>query len=263
MSKKQVRNLLMQKFEARHVDAAIKHCVAAAEKYIEEDWDGVALKAGKFVEAITKALMVFCGKSSPSNTRKFKAGVELRALEGLGSYSDVVRIVIPKACVFIYEVVNNRGGRHDAGDVDANEMDTKVIIPLTSWILAEMVRFCSVGGDIKAAMNLIGELTNKMYPYFEDIDGRSYVNIANVGAADVALLLLYKAYPKRVMRQDLVESIQRHGAGTNAANVAVHRLKNVVDDAGGDWKLRGLGRERAEALLKKLQSRPVKKASRR
>ena len=159
MSDKQVRPLLTQHFDARHVDATLKHFKDATDKYGREEWDTVALKAGKFVEAATKALMVYCEKVLPA-TRKFKASNELKALENAqinGSTApDTIRIVIPKACMFIYEVVNNRGGRHDAGDIDANSMDAKTIIPLMSWVLAEMVRFCSKGGDINSAMALIG-----------------------------------------------------------------------------------------------------------
>lgn len=254
MSDKPTKIILVEKFESRHIDACLKHFVAAIEKYIAEDWDGVALKAGKFVEAVTKALMIFCGKTLPA-ARRFSAGNELRQLEQMAAYPDVIRIVIPKACIFIYEVVNNRGGRHDAGEIDANEMDAKVIIPLMSWVLAEMVRFCSIGGDTVAAMSLIDELTNKIYPYFENIDGRSYVNIDKLSGADIALLLLYSSYPKRINRQALIDLVKRHGVAKNTANVAVHRLKNVVDDHNGEWKLRGLGRERAESLLKKLQLR--------
>jgi hypothetical protein len=172
MNDKQVRALLVQKFEARHIDASLKHFVAAREKYIEEDWDGVALKAGKFVEAVTKALMIGCGKTVPTG-RHFQAGKELRQLEPLATYPDVLRIVIPKACIFIYEIVNNRGGRHDATDIDANAMDATVVIPLMSWVLGEMVRFCSAGGDTDGAMTVIEELTHKLYPYFENIDGRT------------------------------------------------------------------------------------------
>jgi len=251
MSDKQVRALLVQKFEPRHIDACLRYFVAATEKYVGEDWDGVSLKAGKFVEAVTKVLMISCGKTVSAG-RHFKAGNELRQLEPLATYPDVLRIVIPKACIFIYEIVSNRGGRHDATDIDANAMDAAVVIPLMSWVLAEMVRFCSTGGDADAAMVLIEELTNKLYPYFENVDGRTYVNVDKVKASELALLLLYESYPKRTKRQDLVEAVTRHGSSASAANTAVHRLKNVVDDDNGQWKLRGTGRQKAEDLLRRL-----------
>ena len=251
MSEHLVRALLVKEFESRHVDACLKHFVAATEKFIAEDWDAVALKAGKFVEATTKCLMIRCGKTPPA-ARKFSAGQELRQLEQLGTMPDVLRIVIPKACIFVYEIVNNRGGRHDAGDVDANAMDATVVMPILSWVLAELVRFSSAGGDTRSAATLIEELTRKVAPFFEDIDGRTYVNRSRVKVSDLALLLLYSSYPRRMKRQDLVDSVRRHGSSASAATTAVHRLKTSVDDDSGQWKLRGIGRQRAEEVLRKL-----------
>ncbi len=251
MTNSEVRKLLAQKFVAKHVDACLVHFIAASEKFAGDDWDGVALKAGKFVEAVTKALVLYCGKSLPSNSRQFKAGNELRQLEQTnGQYGDIVRIVIPKACTFVYEIVNNRGGRHDAGEIDANEMDAKVVLPMIQWILAELVRFSSLGGDTKTAMDLIEGVTNKVHPFFEKIDGRTYVNIDNLSAPDIGMFLLYKAYPRRVARRDLVDGIVRHGASSSAAAMAVSRLKKLVDDDNGNLKLRANGRQKSESLLK-------------
>jgi hypothetical protein len=250
-----VKDLLVKKFDPRHVDASLKHYSAAIEKYVLRDWDGVSLKAGKFVESITKALMVFCGKTIGSS-RQFKAGHELRQLEGLNSasFSDVVRIVIPKACIYVYEVVNNRGGRHDAHDIDANEMDAKAVVPIISWVLAEMVRFCSTGADTETAAALIDGLTNKKYPYFENVDGRPYVNIRGLRPKQIALLLLYFLYPKRLNRQELTSAIKRHGVSVSAAKTAVHRLQRVVDDDNGAWKLRGIGIQEADEILKSVHN---------
>ncbi len=245
----QAKGILTKKFDARHIEASLRHFSAAVEKYAVQDWDGVALKAGKFVESITKALVVHCGKAVGS-PRQFKAGNELRQLEGASAYSDVVRIVIPKACITVYEVVNNRGGRHDAHDIDANEMDAKVVIPIISWVLAELVRFCSTTADTASATTLIEELTNKTYPYFEEIDGRPYVNIKGLKAGEIALLLLYSLYPRRIGRQELVGLVTRHGISKSTAQTAVHRLKHLVDDNDGEWKLRGIGRQDADTLLR-------------
>jgi len=254
-SANQAKALLVNEFDGRHIDSSLKHFSAAIEKYAIRDWDGVALKAGKFVESITKALMIRCGKTV-STPRHLKVGQELRQLESLSSttYPDTLRIVIPKACVFVYEVVNNRGGRHDAHDVDANEMDTKAVVLSISWVLAEMVRFCGKTDTVTAAA-LIDELANKTYPYFENIDGRSYVNIKGLKPGELALLLLYSLYPRRVNRQELVGLVKRHGVANGAANTAVHRLKHLIDDDDGNWKLRGVGRQEADALLKKVPGR--------
>ena len=157
--------------------------------------------------------------------------------------------------MFVYEVVNNRGGRHDPTDIDANAMDMTAIIPMMSWILAEMVRFCSSGADTVEAMALIEELTDKLYPLFEHIDGRTYVSTSKLKPGQLALLLLYDAYPKRLKRQNLVLAVQRHGTKASTAQVAVHRLKDMVDDRDGEWKLRGTGREAAEEILRQHRGR--------
>jgi hypothetical protein len=144
---------------------------------------------------------------------------------------------------------------HDADSYDANEMDAKVVVPTISWVLAELVRFCSVGGDTAAAEAMIAELTEKKYPYFEEIDGRPYVNIKGLKPGEIALLLLYRTYPKRISRAELAAQVVRHGTSKSAAETAVHRLKTIVDDSDGRWVLRGLGRMRADALLQKIATR--------
>lgn len=248
-SSKSASALLRTQFRAVHVDAALKHFTAAIEKLVAGDWEGTSQKAGKFVEAVTKALMLYCGKTI-ENPRKFSAGRELQQLQHAGAYDDAIRLAIPRAGIFVYDIVSNRGGRHDSHGLDANEMDATTVVPVISWMLAEMVRFCS-GSDAKTAMELIKELSTKTYPYFEEIDGRRYVNLdGNPG--EIALLLMYSIYPRRLRRQELVNLVKRHGASQSAANTAVHRMKHLVDDGGGEWILRGRGREQAERLLKKM-----------
>jgi len=102
-------------------------------------------------------------------------------------------------------------------------------------------------------MRLIDGMTTKTYPFLENIDGRTYVNIENTGAPDVALLLLYEAYPEATSRVNLVESIQRHGHKANAAGMAINRMKNLLDDDNDMLKLRAIGRQKAEQLIEKLQ----------
>ena len=137
MSKARVRALLVTQLEPKHVDAALKYYADATEKFIAREWDGVALKVGKFVESITKALMVKGGKPLPA-AKDFKAGAQLRQMEQLTSLADPLRLVIPKACIFVTELVNNRLGRHDT-EADPHEMDAVAVMPMMSWVLAELV----------------------------------------------------------------------------------------------------------------------------
>lgn len=249
----QIKTQLSTIFDAKHVAAALKYYSEAVEKHQSGDWEGVSLKGGKFVESTTKMLAVCCGVTLPQQ-RSFKAGNILKNLEQLNSstFSDTVRIVIPKACLLIYEIVNNRGGRHAADDIDPNSMDTEVIMPTMSWILAELFRFSSKGTDPESAKVIIQSVIKRIYPRFEEIDGRPYINIKNLDGLSLAILILYYRYPSRILRRDLVEFVERHGFKNNTAKISVYRAMGFVDDQNGSLKLRGTGIERAEEILAKL-----------
>lgn len=253
-----IKAILGSTFLPKYADALLKHFCGATKKYQSGDWEGVGVKAGKFVEATAKCLMVYCGQSVPT-PRQFKAGVMLRNLESLSSsYSETVRIVIPKSCLFIYEIASNRGGRHDADGMDPNEMDARAVIPNMSWIVAEMLRFCSSNATVPVDISvLVASLSEKIYPFFEQIDGRSYINFDHLSAHEVGLLLLYFRYPHRIERLALVDAIRRHGPKKSAAEAAVKRLRKLIDDDNGTWKLRGLGRQKAEQRLWKKCNQPL------
>jgi len=254
MGKEDARDILARVFPRKHVDSMLKYFIDGVKEYKNTNWEGVGFKAGKFVEAVTKCLLLYCGQSLP-RARQFKASNSLESLRQLSSsYSEVVRIIIPKATLFIYDIASNRGGRHDTDDIDANEMDAKAVIPLMSWVVAEMIRFSSPKMTNPAdASILVESLSEKTYPSFEEIDGRTYVNLdrTKISAREIGLLLLYFNYPRRIEKQKLIDAIKRHGVKKHAAEVAVDRIKYLVDDQDGAWKLRGLGRQQAESLLVK------------
>jgi len=253
MSKAKVRTALVTQFQARHIDAALKYYESGTERFIARDWDRVAQDLGKFVEAVTKAIMAFGGITSATAGRQFKVSNELKRFENHQPLMpDVLRMVVPKALIYITELVNNRLGRHDT-EIDPHEMDASAVMPLGSWVLAELVRFCTPNTDQDEATALIQELTAKVVPFFEVIEGRTYVYNGHVlKAEEVALLLLYHAYPARVASDELVRAVKRHGIAQSSAYRGVNKLTNFVDDGDDGWVLRTGGRQKAEVLLARL-----------
>jgi hypothetical protein len=119
--------------------------------------------------------------------------------------------------------------------------------------VAEFIRFCSPNTDQDAVIALIQELA-KIVPFFEVIEGRTYVhNGHKLKAEDVALLLLYHAYPDRVAYDELVKAVKRHGIAQSSAYAGIGKQKNFVDRDGDGSVLRAGGRQKAEALLAELQ----------
>jgi len=252
----QVKELLKQKFEARRVDSVLNYFLCSAQKFEEGDWEGTLAKAGKFVEAIVKLVWVFSGKSLPSREKDFKAGLYaqkiINQIDKQTISEDGLRIQIPRACIFIYDVASNRGARHDSEEIDPNEMDAATVVPVCSWILAELVRLSakdSIG--VNEAQGIVNSLKKRRYPIFEEIGGRIYVNNEKfMSASECTLLILYKLYPRRVNRATLLDLLKRHGFKRTA--LKLDRLTSFIDiDRDGNILLRATGRKKAEQVLEK------------
>jgi hypothetical protein len=96
----------------------------------------------------------------------------------------------------------------------------------------------------------VEELTEKKYPIFEEIDGRLYINKEGLSAPETAMLLLNFRYPNRVNKENLIDMLIRHKFTRENSKMAISRLSKYVDeDADGNIKLRGIGRNKADLLL--------------
>lgn len=217
-SEHQLEALLKQKFEAKKVSAAIRHFVLCVQKLEQGDWENSLVKSGKFVEAVIKLLWTFAGKTLPK-AKDFKAGAYAQKIidqvSTIAISSDGVRLQIPRACIFLYDITSNRGGRHDSDEFDPNEMDAITNSAVCSWVLAELVRFCASNGiSPDEARKMVDSVIERRYPIFEEIEGRIYVDSdKHKSALQCALMILYKKFPERMDRNDLAEAVKRHRYG--------------------------------------------------
>ena len=223
-----MKDALIKVFPTIHVTSSLKHFTEAATKYQQEDWEGALAKSGKFIESVLKALSIYTGGTLPPS-RQFKVSNAVHQLGQLSgaSHDDVIRLTIPRCCTFTYDIVSNRGTRHDSDDFDPNKMDADVVMPMISWILAEMLRFTSQTQPDNSDVQALAEgLMEKRHPIFETIDGRIDINHKGLSPKDLALLLLYANYPDRISRKELSESVERHGGMTkNAIAIALFRVQ--------------------------------------
>lgn len=254
----QIKNLLGQKFEAKRVNSVVEHYISCIQKFEEGDWETSLAKAGKFIEAIIKLLWVFAGKELPAKQKEFKATAFAQKIidqiTTVAISDDGIRLQIPRASIFVYDIASNRGGRHDSDEVNANEMDSSTVLPVCSWILAELFRFSAKNlMSIEETKKIIDSLTERRYPIFEEIDGRIYVDSKKFKSApECSLLILYKIYPKRISKDTLTNFLKRHNFKQSA--VKFERLSPYLDIDGNDnILLRATGRRKAEEILNKNQ----------
>jgi hypothetical protein len=243
-----INELLGSKFKQNHVDAAIRHFESSVEEFGLAKWENATAKGGKCIEAALKALWVFVGEPVPP-AKEFKVGTIINRLEQKSGFADTIRLTIPRACRFAYEIASNRGARHDADEIEANEMDSRAVLGVCAWILAEMVRFSQKGGNPVPPQQVVDGLMRRRFPFAENIDGRVYANIGN-SAKDVALVVLYYIYPRRINRTELIASLVRHAFKKANASVAVQRIAGFIDDDGnGMLRLRNSGIQEVERLI--------------
>ena len=253
MPAKTIDQMLKDKFLAKHVTSLVGHFQLLITDYQRRDWPDSIAKSGKFVESVLKALWVHAGEVVPAG-KNFKAGTIMDQLVNKASLTDSLRLTVNRSCRFVYEVASNRGGRHDADEVEANEMDAAAVVANCSWILGELVRYSQKGLDLGQAKAVVESITKRKYPFAEEIDGRIYVDIAT-GAREAALLILFVSYPGRVHVDALTGQVCRHGYTKANSNLAVSRINTLVDDLNGSLKLRNTGLREAERLIDKAEKR--------
>lgn len=249
----QVEQLLIPGFHQRHVAAMLRHFEGMSKNFQREEWEDCIAKGGKFIEAALKALYVSAGQSLPTG-RGFKADSVINGLAGLssGSAADTIRLTIPRACRFVYEIASNRGGRHDPDEIDPNEMDANAVVMNCSWIVAEMVRHAQHGSvDGGTAKAIVDSLVKRQYPLIEEVDDRTYFHLAGASAVEIALVSLAHRYPKRMTAAELTLMLRRHLFSESNTRVAIQRIRRFIDenDRGG-FRLLAPGLEKAEEIMR-------------
>jgi hypothetical protein len=255
MANRTINELLKDKFKAaKNVDALVNHFQHGVADYHQGKWENALGKHAKFLEAVLKALLAEACLP-PQAGRQFKVDNAINSLGNLssGTVDDSIRLSIPRACRFIYDITSNRGGRHDPDAIDANEMDATAILNICAWVLAEMVRYSQKLGDPSRAKIVVDGLMRRRYPFVEEIDGRAYFDLRSAKSArDLGLLILWHSGAAGISREELVHAIQRQKRSITLANarMAVTRLADLLDDDGsGNVRLRATGVREAEQLI--------------
>lgn len=253
-----MESLLVPTFERKHIKAALDHYAEMVTRFQRGEWEPTILRCGKFVEAVMKALLVKVGMT-PTPGRGFKAGRAITDVQGSRAIAgdDSTRLVIPRACQFIYDIASNRGARHDPDEVDPNQMDANSAAMVASWILAELIRVAQRGAlDMNGTQAIVESLTQRKFPAVESVDGRLYFHYQDLSAPDVGVLFLAEVYPRRVPAAEVLQAIRRHHFTAENAAIAVRRISHLVDDDGAG-KLKALGTCLRKADLIRQSKKPA------
>ena len=92
--------------------------------------------------------------------------------------------------IALYDIRNNRGVGHVGGDVDANQMDAVVVLSMSKWVVAELVRMYH-GLDTADAQSVVDSLVQKEIPIIWSVAGKQRILDPRLSMKDKSLALLY------------------------------------------------------------------------
>jgi hypothetical protein len=170
-------------------------------------WEPSELNGGKFCEVVIRLLEWHT--SSPQTYTPFGTSIRdfgqaTRRFETLTSFPDSVRFHIPKLLNALYTIRNKRGVGHTSGDVDPNHMDASLVVAMTDWIMAEVVRIFHVVSTADAQV-IVESLVSKQVQSVWEVDGKHRVLDPKLSYTDKMLLLLYRHHPKPIAEADLMD----------------------------------------------------------
>ena len=166
------------------------------------------VEAGRFCEAAYRLLEHITSQThtplgTPLDTDKIA-----RALAVLprGSFSDSVRLHIPRTLRVVFDVRNNRDAAHLSDGIDPNVQDSSLVVACLNWVMAELVRLYH---NISAAeaSEIVNNLVRRIVPAIQEFDGIPRI-LKDLPASDSCLLILYRHGSDPMTRDSLRDAVE-------------------------------------------------------
>lgn len=220
--------------------------------YRERRWEPAELNGGKLCEAVYTVIRGRIDGSYPSRAHGPRNMIDAcRRLEQDRWHERSIRIQIPKILIALYEIRNQRGVGHSGAEISPNHLDAMVVLHMSKWLIAELVRVLhSISTD--EAANLIDALVEREVELVWSSGDIKRVLKPDMTLKQKALLLLL-SQPGEVKESDLLKWIEQPNLARFRRDVLrpAHRNKLIeLDEKAGTVRLLPPGVELAEAIMK-------------
>lgn len=212
----------------------IEHYLAAKRSLAEGKDEAVGMAAGKLCEVILRLLQnIVHGNFIPFNKSIGNFADECRKLvtSSNAASPETIRVVVPRALVFVYTVRNKRGIGHIGGDVDANHIDAMTIARNCDWIVCELIRVFH-GLSLEEAQAIVDGLAIRSLPDVWEVAGKRRVLRTDLTAKQKVLLLCHQSTDGAILAEDLCDWIEYSNPSVFKAKVllALHRERMIEFD---------------------------------
>jgi len=223
---------------------------------LEGRFDAAGLNAGKLCEGVLRLLQKeILGTYTPFGKQLPNFADECRKVIGTSapSVSESLRVLVPRALVFVYTMRSKRGIGHVGGDVDANVIDVATLTRVADWIICELVRvYHSL--SLEEAQDIVDGLATREIPEIWEVDGKKRVLNPGLTKKTQTLLLLYSDPSSAVLIEDLCSWVEYANIAHYRRDVLrpMHKARLIeYDEEVGSVRLSPSGVKEVEDLRKR------------
>lgn len=176
-------------------------------RFARRDWGPAELNGGRFAEAVLRYLeWKESGSFTALGKQLNRSNLVNRVRTGT-HIPDGTRFHVTACAELLMDLRNKRDVAHLGGVVDVNEMDAHLVMRLSSWALAEIVREES-GLTPRRVQELIDQLSARRVALVEEIAGQLVVVATELTAVERALVVLYHIFPGSMATTDIQRAIK-------------------------------------------------------
>lgn len=202
---------LAKRLDADLTDRLLTEYISQEKRYVLRDWEPATLDGGQFVEAAAR--LVYHVDSGNLNRRKkvddclgYVEDPEHRNRHSFPDRKSAGHIC--KVLRTIYKFRSDRGAVHIDPVYTANQLDARLVIDNSRWVLSEMLRlFWS--GDRKQVARAIREILRYEIPAVGRFDEQLLVQRSDVTADEEILLLLRESGESGLTREQLGRFVRK------------------------------------------------------
>lgn len=195
-------------------------------RFSRGDWKPAELNGAKFAEAIYRYLeWKKSGNFTAIGTQLNRSQIHHQVSQDT-SIPDGLRFQLLKCLDILFDVRNKRDVAHLGDILDVNEMDSRLVMRLAFWSLAEIIREESNLPKDKI-QELIDSLSAKTFPIVEEINGDIVILSSNLKTDKKVLVALYHKYSEPINQDELYEIVGYSSKGMFKSYV----LDNLSNDS--------------------------------
>ena len=196
--------------------------------------DTIGHQAGKIAEVLLRVLQQLLTQTYiplSQGINNFKDECERLERTPKTAGPEGLRILMPRALLFLYTLRNKRDFGHVGGEVDANQVDASTAIRISDWCMCELLRV-QHNIPIENAEQLCNAIGSRQLPVVWSTLGRKRVLNTSLNYRDQTLLLLYSDLAMAVPSEDLFEWTEHSHKGNYCHSVlgSLHKDRLVEWD---------------------------------